>query len=114
MLFNKVEIDLVKDNEEVTLMNYGNAIYSNKHLISKLNGDPKTTHNKLLWVPKLAECIDITIIDFDNNNNIITTKFIGEPSISEVCVGDFVQFMKMDYYKCKEIGNGEMVFIRIP
>lgn len=113
MLFNREDIDIITDGEEVTLMNFGNAIYNNKKLTSKLDGDPKGTHNKLVWIPKLDSYVNVTIIDFDKDKTIVS-KFIAEPSISEVSIGDFVQFIKMDYYKCKEINKNGVVFIRVP
>ena len=39
LLINKDDVDLLQDQEEITLMNYGNAIYENGQLTSKLNGD---------------------------------------------------------------------------
>ena len=112
MLFNTDDISRLEDGEEVTLMNLGNAIFKDNMFTSKLDGNPKTTRNRLIWIPKL-HCINITIIDYIDDKPTMT-EFVSEQSISEVQIGDFVQFMKMDYYKCKEITNDGIVFIRVP
>lgn len=81
--------------------------------MSKLDGDPKNTKNKLIWIPKSNNNINVTIIYFDNNNNGIT-KFIGEPSMRDILENDYVQLMKMNYFKCKSKNDNEIVLISIP
>jgi glutamyl-tRNA synthetase len=114
LLLNRLDIGDISDNEEVTLMNYGNAIYKDSKLQSKLDGDPKATRVKLIWVPKMEQTVSITIIDYDKDEGEIITKLVGEPSMNTIVVGDFIQLYKMDYYRCIKKEANTVTLIRIP
>ncbi|AYV80514.1 MAG: glutamyl-tRNA synthetase [Harvfovirus sp.] len=102
------EVETIPDNTEITLMNIGNAILVNNKLIPKFDGDVKKTAHKLLCVGKTNAAV-ITIISYDKSQ-MIKTKYIGEPAITSTLPGEFVQFMKMDYYMCVSSGT----FIHVP
>ena len=112
ILINSSDAKLLADNEESTLMNFGNVVYKDQKFVSKLDGDPKTTKNKLIWVP--VKCAEVEIIDYDQKDIKIVTRYYGETAIKDIKVGDFVQFMKMDYYRCVSINGDKVTFIRIP
>jgi glutamyl-tRNA synthetase len=108
MLFDVNDINDLKDNEEITLMNYGNVIYKDGLFVTNTKGDFKTTSKKILWLPISDENknVDVRIRSFDSDNKEVVKDYYGEPDMITINKGDYVQFLKMNYYVCcKKDGN---------
>jgi glutamyl-tRNA synthetase len=93
-------------NDEITLMFWSNA-FINDDMILNHDGDYKNT-KKIPWLCqpiniKIQQCI---------NMDIITTDYLGDPDLLNLNVGDYVQFIKMNYYMCTKIDNNIVWFIQ--
>jgi glutamyl-tRNA synthetase len=108
--------DLKKD-EEVTMTSIGNMIVSdNMKLSTNLQGDFKITEKKILWLPKVDNLVKVQVIGYDVSNNKTTTEYIAEPDTIKVNSGEYVQFLKKNYYICVSCDKqtNSMVFMEIP
>lgn len=102
------------DEEEITLMNWGNVLHKNNKLIFNLQGDHKTTDKKILWLSR-----DNTV-----NLEIITYKglyeqpeinyYLGEKDLINIKKGDYIQLMKMNYYMCILNDTNKIMLIELP
>ncbi|QKF94126.1 glutamyl-tRNA synthetase [Fadolivirus algeromassiliense] len=103
ILISNDECNNFKDNEEITLMNWGNAFVNGNTLTLNLAGDFKTTEKKVPWISNS----DNVIIQIDSYSGLynpcIKTYFIGESSLININRGDYIQLMKMNYYMCVDI-----------
>ena len=78
IIVDQVDAQSFDDNEEITLMNWGNAIVRKKHLAKPgeatvtelelelhLEGDVKKTSKKITWLSSDQELVPLTMYDFD-------------------------------------------------
>eukprot|EP01120_Amphizonella_sp_Union-15-10_P007474 TRINITY_DN2526_c0_g5_i1.p1 TRINITY_DN2526_c0_g5~~TRINITY_DN2526_c0_g5_i1.p1 ORF type:complete len:626 (-),score=123.32 TRINITY_DN2526_c0_g5_i1:51-1928(-) len=138
IFYNKIlleleDINLLKpDGEEVTLMNWGNAIFQKYHkdgsgkIVSidatlNENGDFKATTWKLHWLAQTNDLIDVKLVHFDhlitkekivkgenfedfiNPNSRTEIDVWGEPALKSVKAGDKIQFERKGYYRCDSV-----------
>lgn len=97
-----------KEGEEITLLNWCNAFLINKNYLElNLNGNFKMTDKKILWISK-GKNVTVKIITY----NGITEQpkinyYIGEYDMLNLKINDYVQLIKMNYYKCLNINFDE-------
>lgn len=116
-------------NEEVTLMDWGNAIVKEiqkdqegnvTHLsgILHLEGSVKTTKLKLTWLPESDELVKLSLVDFDylitkkkleEDENFIDvvnpctrkeTLALGDSNMRNLKRGDVLQLERKGYFRC--------------
>jgi glutamyl-tRNA synthetase len=106
MLTYSNEILVDKDNfgngEEISLMFWSNAFVDDNALTLNLSGDFKSTEKKVLWVAK-NEAIDVEIDSCSVSGPIKTGHYLGEAELLNLNKGDYVQFIKMNYYMCTNV-----------
>jgi len=119
----------LKENEEVTLMDWGNAIIRKVtknadgvvvELAGELHleGDFKLTEKKLTWLPDIPDLVPVTVQTFDylvtknkigkeenfkdyiNNASLVETTSIGDPSLPNLNKGDKIQLERRGYFIC--------------
>jgi glutamyl/glutaminyl-tRNA synthetase len=115
-LNNKFEID-----EEITFINWGNAICVDNTIGSikfKLNlqGDFKITKKKISWISAQAfTLLSIVQYSYDITDSPVVTRYYGEYDMRNLKKGDYVQLMRMNYYICdREYDGGDVVLIELP
>lgn len=92
--------DKFDNNEEITLMNFGNVFINNDQITLNLNGNPKITNKKILWIDDLTKIV-IKITTYKGlYDKPITIEYYGELSMLELKPGDYIQLIKMNYYLC--------------
>lgn len=100
ILLDKEDIKLLTNNEEITLLNFMNVTYSNNIYMSNTNGSYKTTKNKLVWVPyDEKKTVNLKIVSYQNNKENIE-EYYGEYDMKNIKIGDYIQIIKKNYYKC--------------
>lgn len=105
LLINNEECNDFKENEEITLMNWGNAFVNGNILTLNLTGDFKTTEKKVPWISNY-NIVNIQIDTYNGLYNPCVIKYyIGEPSLININKGDYIQLMKMNYYMCIDINK---------
>ncbi|TGZ84433.1 glutamyl-tRNA synthetase [Ascodesmis nigricans] len=139
-----VDAAALADNEEVTLMNWGNAIVTSitrddktvTGVTMKLNlaGDVKSTKKKLTWLAKDQKLVNVKLMDFGdlitkdkleegddvalyaNKDSEFTEEAVADENIWDVKVDDIVQFERKGYYRCDVPAEGDKpaVFFNIP
>ncbi|PHU10195.1 hypothetical protein BC332_22055 [Capsicum chinense] len=116
-------------NEEVTLMDWGNAIVkeiqkdqegnvTNLSGILHLEGSVKTTKLKLTWLPESDELVKLSLVDFDylitkkkleEDENFVDvvnpctkkeTPALGDSSMRNLKRGDVLQLERKGYFRC--------------
>ncbi|KAH0727004.1 hypothetical protein KY284_002869 [Solanum tuberosum] len=116
-------------NEEVTLMDWGNAIVKEiqkdqegnvTHLsgILHLEGSVKTTKLKLTWLPESDELVKLSVVDFDylitkkkleEDENFVDvvnpctrkeTPALGDSNMRNLQRGDVLQLERKGYFRC--------------
>lgn len=92
----------LQENEEISLMLWGNAIMKNNELILNLDGNMRSTNKKFLWVNKDDNVI-VKINYIDKYKPIKSKYYVGESALLNLTKGDYVQFMKMNYYMCVDV-----------
>jgi len=120
------DAELLKEGEEVTLMDWGNAIIEKKILENgkivkmtgklHLEGNFKTTKMKINWLPKSNDLSKVSLFDYDhlitkskleeedkfedfiNPNSVFVTTCIGCPNLKSVPRGQRVQLERRGYY----------------
>ncbi|KIY73190.1 glutamate-tRNA ligase [Cylindrobasidium torrendii FP15055 ss-10] len=127
------------DQEEVTLMDWGNAFVRSKTVDESgkvtaismdlhLDGDFKKTKKKITWLAQEGDLIPVTLLDYDY---LITKKKLEEDddvkdfatpvtefkedaladaNVQDLKKGDYMQFERKGYY----IYDGEGQYIKIP
>ena len=98
VLIEKVDLS---NNEEITLMNWSNAIVNEKCMILNLQGDFKSTSKKLLWIA--SENPVHVFIDTYSSGSKQTKQYYGESHLLRLNPGNYIQFLKMNYYMCYKI-----------
>jgi len=83
--FEEEDVKLFAINEEITLVNWGNAIVREikktgtqiTQVIAELNptGNYKTTDKKVTWLPKCDDLVDVILVEYDT---LITKKSLDE------------------------------------
>lgn len=128
ILLDQADAALLKDAEEFTLMDWGNAIVEKIHKDAggavtsveaklHLEGDFRKTEKKLTWIADSKDNVEIELVDFDhlitkdkleegdNFEDFLTpeTEFktfaYGDHNINTLKQGDIVQFERKGYYR---------------
>ena len=100
-----IELENVKNGEEITLMNWGNAFIDTENKVLKLHlsGNFKKTKNKLLWLPT-NRTTDLTILKYKKPGAQRTDRtYIGEDQLLNVQKGDNIQLLKLNFFKCDSV-----------
>ncbi len=114
ILLAKVDSDALKEGEEITLMNYGNMIYTQGHFVRNLAGDFKTTEKKLVWLPSDESQPNVKLVT-QNPTDQSQMTYVGEPDLRNVEKGDFIQLMKVGYFICDgRDSDGGLKFYQVP
>jgi glutamyl-tRNA synthetase len=115
LLFDKNDIEEIKPGEEVTLMNYGNVFFKGDRMVTNTKGDIKKTSKKLLWLPFDNDYKNVKIIikSYGSDNKCIINEYFGEPDMINIKTGDYVQFIKMNYYVCSKTNGTNFEFIEM-
>ena len=98
ILIDTNDYNALKDDDEVSLLLWGNAYVSNNELLLN-DRDFKLSTKKLLW---LSDYIDIKINHY-SNYDCNTFYYFGESALLNLNKGDYVQFLKMSYYMCTDV-----------
>jgi glutamyl-tRNA synthetase len=119
----------LEPEEEVTLMDWGNAIINKVHgedvvthidATLNLSGDYKRTTNKLTWLAVTPEnLIEVKLVDFGNYtvDDTQVTLCLGDANLKHVQKGDKIQLERRGYYICDEVilcPEHQVVLYRIP
>ncbi|GMM39002.1 glutamate--tRNA ligase [Saccharomycopsis crataegensis] len=129
VLIDQADAELIKDGEELTLMDWGNVIVDKVHKDANgivtstdgklhLEGDFRKTEKKITWIADVPEQVmPIEMIDFDhmivkdkleegdNFEDFITPKSefhtlgYGDVNIKSLKVGDIIQFERKGYFR---------------
>ncbi|KAJ8752308.1 hypothetical protein K2173_003944 [Erythroxylum novogranatense] len=123
------DAELISINEEVTLMDWGNAIVKEigkdqdgniTHLtgVLHLEGSVKTTKLKLTWLPDTAELVNLVLVDFDylitkkkleegesfldvlNPHTRKETAALGDANMRNLKRGEILQLERKGYFRC--------------
>ena len=114
ILINTEDYESLEKNEEFTLMNWSNALFDKYEFTLSENSDFKSTDKKIVWI-SAKNTVDIRI-DYCNKYDPIKSNFyVGETSLLNLQKGDYVQFMKMNYYMCTNVDleNNLVSFIEL-
>ncbi|KAJ8102631.1 tRNA synthetases class I, catalytic domain-containing protein [Lipomyces tetrasporus] len=133
-----------KDGEEITLMDWGNAIIKTIHkdgdtvtsidAILNLEGDFRKTEKKITWLAATDDATPAVLVDFDylitkeklaetddvadfvNPNTEFKTPAIADLNVRDMKEGDIIQFERKGYYRLdKPYSEGSpAVFFTIP
>ncbi|KAG0685372.1 glutamate--tRNA ligase [Kluyveromyces marxianus] len=140
ILIDEEDAKLLSEGEEVTLMDWGNAIITKKNedgsLVAKLHleGDFKKTKFKLTWLADTDDKVEADLVDFDhliskdkleegdNFEDFLTpktefhTKAIADLNVKDMKVGDVIQFERKGYYRLDSLPKDgkPYVFFTIP
>ncbi|KAG6751438.1 hypothetical protein POTOM_043626 [Populus tomentosa] len=123
------DAESISVNEEITLMNWGNAIVKEiekdqdgkvTHLsgVLHLEGSVKTTKLKLTWLPDTSELVNLTLVDFDylitkkkleegesfldvlNPSTKKETAALGDSNMRNLKRGEILQLERKGYFRC--------------
>mmetsp|Transcript_5939 Transcript_5939/g.21738 ORF Transcript_5939/g.21738 Transcript_5939/m.21738 type:complete len:715 (-) Transcript_5939:1426-3570(-) len=127
---DRADAEAVKEGEEVTLMDWGNAFVRKivqdgatgrvVALEAELNpeGSVKSTKLKLTWLAQTEELVSITLVEFDNlitkkkieeddtieeianRNSRFEKAALGDANMRMVKKGDILQLERKGYYRC--------------
>ncbi|ODV94262.1 hypothetical protein PACTADRAFT_35068 [Pachysolen tannophilus NRRL Y-2460] len=144
IILEQADADALEEGEELTLMDWGNAIVEKiekegdvvKSVTGRLNleGDFKKTSKKLTWLADTPDKVKLDLVDFDhlitkdkldegdNFEDFLTpntefhTSAFGDLNIRKMKVGDVIQFERKGYFRLDAIGNNDKpyVFFTIP
>lgn len=117
---------ILRKGEEFTLMNWGNAIVTDKTVVEDvvvgmelqlyLSGDFKATENKITWISRKG-ATQISLFEYSNLQNDIDTEdlaekynkdskkhewWITESAINDVQPGDFIQIERVGFFICDQ------------
>lgn len=126
VLIDQADAATIEDNEEITLMDWGNVIVKkiNKkddlvesiEAVLHLEGDFKKTSKKLTWIADTEDKVEVELVDFDhlitkdkleegdNFEDFITpetefrSKAYADLNIKTLKKGDIIQFERKGYY----------------
>ncbi|CBZ29005.1 putative glutamyl-tRNA synthetase [Leishmania mexicana MHOM/GT/2001/U1103] len=138
------DVALIKDGDEVTLMDWGNAyvkdikrpsadaLPTEATIVLHPEGDVKKTKFKLTWVPESDKAVILTLNEYDNLltkkkpdpeesiDDIIapvshySQEVVGEEALSVVKKGDILQLERRGYYIVDDDKAEKKVLISIP
>jgi glutamyl/glutaminyl-tRNA synthetase/translation elongation factor EF-1beta len=121
------DAELIRDGEEVTLMDWGNAIVEKKETKNgkltlygrlHLEGDYKTTEKKLTWLSKNDHLVDVNLLLYDNlitkqkveeddkiedivnKNSKSESMAFGDSNLRLLKKGDAIQLERRGYFIC--------------
>lgn len=112
IFITKTDYSTLSENEEVSLLLWGNMIFNNGELTFNPNGDFKSTDKKLLWIAS-NNIIRVKIDSCTTSGPIVSNYYIGERELLNINKGDYVQFLKMSYCMCTNIDNELITFIEL-
>jgi len=120
----------IEKGEEVTLMDWGNAIIDgitkdqngNIELVGHLHldGSVKNTKKKLTWLPNIDDVVKVSLVEYDhiitkkklektdkledfiNYNSKFEIAAIGDPNLRLLSKGDRMQLERRGYFQCDE------------
>ncbi|GMF97880.1 unnamed protein product [[Candida] boidinii] len=142
ILLEQEDAATLESGEEVTLMDWGNAIIEkvNKDdsgvvtsIDAKLHleGDFKKTSKKFTWLPA-KETVEVDLVDFDHLitkdkleegddfEDFITPESefhqtaIADINVKDMKVGDVIQFERKGYYRLDAAQDGHYAFFTVP
>ncbi|KAK9451992.1 tRNA synthetases class I, catalytic domain-containing protein [Limtongia smithiae] len=132
------------DNEEVTLMDWGNAFMKTIHkdgdivtaidAVLNLEGDFRKTDKKITWLAATDDVVPVDLVDFDylitkdklqeeddvadfvNPHTEFHTPAIGDLNVRDMKEGDIIQFERKGYYRLDKAYtlDSPAVFFTIP
>ena len=140
VVIDKADADLLEDNEEFTLMDWGNVIITKKNADGSLEGklhlegDFKKTKHKLTWLADTSDVVPVDLVDFDHLlskdkleedesfEDFLTpvtefhTDAIADVNVKDMKVGDIIQFERKGYYRLDALPKDgkPYVFFTIP
>ncbi|KAH7864719.1 hypothetical protein Vadar_032984 [Vaccinium darrowii] len=125
----RVDAESISVDEEITLMDWGNAIV--KEIVKDKNGkvvqltgvlhlegSVKSTKLKLTWLPEISELVNLTLVEFDylitkkkldegedfldviNENTKKETAALGDSNMRNLKKGDTLQLQRIGYFRC--------------
>ncbi|KAE9458789.1 hypothetical protein C3L33_09300, partial [Rhododendron williamsianum] len=126
---DSVDAKSVSIDEEITLMDWGNAIVKEikKDLngrvleltgVLHLEGSVKTTKLKLTWLPETSELVSLSLVEFGylitkkkvdegedfldvlNENTKKETAALGDSNMRNLQRGDILQLERKGYFRC--------------
>jgi glutamyl-tRNA synthetase len=144
VLLEREDVLAMKEGEEVTLMDWGNAIVKSittdadgntivdGHL--HLEGNFKNTEKKLTWLPAIEDLVPVLLEEFDHlitkekmeeDDNLddfirtpsrYETNAIGDANLRNLQKGDKIQLERRGYFICDApfVANKPIVLINIP
>jgi glutamyl-tRNA synthetase len=129
VLLEQEDVKLFKQDEEITLMNWGNAfvrkitadasgVVTALELELNPGGDVKKTEKKVTWLATEGqELVPVELVDFDyllnkdslseddkledvlNHNTEFRDSAVADGNVSELKVGDIIQFDRKGYFR---------------
>lgn len=128
IVLEQADAKLFKQDEEITLMNWGNAIVrkistdasgnvTNLELELHMAGDVKKTEKKVTWLSTDQELVPIELVDFDyllkkdslseedvledvlNYHTEFRDSGVADCNVAHLKVGDIIQFDRKGYYR---------------
>ena len=112
VILDKKEVELISDQEEITLINFGNVIYHKLNILKPhFEGNPSATSKKVLWLnPLFITSVKLEILDGKLEDYII------ESHIENIKIGEYVCINKIGYFYVKQSkldGNNETILVKI-
>lgn len=137
VLFEQADAASFKEGEEITLMNWGNAIVTKigratangpvteLELKLHLEGDFKKTEKKVTWLASEQTLVPVELVDFgdlmtkdklEENDEVMDfvnrdSEFhevgLADCNIADVKAGDILQFERKGYYRCDKPAEGD-------
>ncbi|EPZ35939.1 putative glutamyl-tRNA synthetase, cytoplasmic [Rozella allomycis CSF55] len=136
ILIDKVDVETFELNEEITLMDWGNAFVRNLsplELELHLEGDFKKTKKKVTWLSKSKNLIPVELKDFDFlvskpkleeedsfedclvKETEFTTLGLADANVKDLKKGDIIQLERRGFFIVDKPFDGNSVcFILIP
>ncbi|KAF3395918.1 putative glutamate--tRNA ligase, cytoplasmic [Penicillium rolfsii] len=129
VLMEQVDAKSYKQDEEITLMNWGNAFVRKitadangtiTHLELELNpqGDVKKTEKKVTWLAETPDLVPVELVDFDyllkkdslseddvledvlNYDTETRESALADSNVAQFKEGDIMQFDRKGFYRC--------------
>ncbi|MFK5950117.1 MAG: glutamate--tRNA ligase family protein [Methylococcales bacterium] len=132
ILLNRCDSYGIEINEEVTLMNWGNAIITKFESMGlcgsdpdevvcnlHLEGDYKLTKKKIRWVTS-ENFVKVKVVEYSSDimDAPLESFYFGETAMKLIVKGECIQLLRMHYYICdvpyNEALKQDMVLIQIP
>ncbi|KAI1912306.1 glutamate--tRNA ligase [Ophidiomyces ophidiicola] len=129
IIIDQADANTLKEGEEITLMNWGNAFVrkidtdSSSGKVSRLDlelhlaGDVKKTEKKITWLSKDQKLVPAILYDFDylitkdkmekddeinailNPKTESRTDVLGDCNVADLVEGDIIQFERKGYFR---------------